>query len=99
MAMLRGMGVSSGVRRAYAAAAATRNGSRAIARHPPHVAGAPPSRRRRRARGARCNAAMPAEKPMPQHTDPDAELHASEPLRIAFAIGAFALGLIAALHG
>jgi hypothetical protein len=31
--------------------------------------------------------------------DPNAELHAREPLRIVFALAALALGFIAALHG
>lgn len=37
---------------------------------------------------------MQADRP-----DPNAELHAREPLRIAFALLAFALGLLAAAHG
>jgi hypothetical protein len=31
--------------------------------------------------------------------DPNAELHAREPLRIVFALSALILGFIAALHG
>ncbi len=31
--------------------------------------------------------------------DPNAELHASEPLRVVFALAAFVLGLIVSMHG
>lgn len=31
--------------------------------------------------------------------DPNAELHSHEPLRIVFALAAFLLGLLAAMHG
>jgi hypothetical protein len=34
-----------------------------------------------------------------ERPDPNAELHTREPLRIAFALVALALGFIAALHG
>jgi hypothetical protein len=33
-----------------------------------------------------------------EHTDPNAELATREPLRIAFALAALLLGLIAAMH-
>jgi hypothetical protein len=36
---------------------------------------------------------------MDQRPDPNAELHTHEPLRIAFALCALALGLLAGLHG
>jgi hypothetical protein len=34
----------------------------------------------------------------PQRPDPNAELYAREPMRIAFAVVALLLGLLAALH-
>lgn len=38
-------------------------------------------------------------KPDPQdRTDPNAELHAREPMRVVFALAALLLGLLASLH-
>lgn len=34
----------------------------------------------------------------PERPDPNAELHAREPLRIVFALAALVLGLIASMH-
>lgn len=34
----------------------------------------------------------------PERTDPNAELHTREPMRVVFALAALALGLIASMH-
>jgi hypothetical protein len=101
MAMLRGMESSVGVVRAYRDAicaqclGAARPENDTTDRRPAFAA---PRRLRRLLMN--CDASPPRRRSTMRsdHPDMNAELHMREPLRIAFAIAALVLGLLAAMH-
>jgi hypothetical protein len=78
-----------------------RNASRRVASKLPELAGAMAASRRRPSPPRRCNASQPKSEDIPMMTDrpdPNAELATREPLRIAFAVAALLLGVLAMLH-